>query len=345
MNNIRNYTLLNGGTMRNFFTSIMIFALIFTFSACTKKEKNKVVQEPIVLRLAETHPKDYPTTRGDQKFADLVEERTNGRIRIEVYHSSQLGQEKEAIEQVQFGGIDFTRISVSPLTGFAPQFNVLQMPYIFRDSAHEWAVLNGEIGEKLLNSLESAGFVGLCWYDSGSRNFYNTEREIKTPADLKGLKIRVQQSEMTVNMISLLGAIATPMAFGEVYSGLQTGVIEGAENNWPSYESTKHYEVAKYITIDEHTRVPEITIASKIVMDKLSKEDQQIIKQAAKDSMAYQIAEWAKEDLKAEEKVKEAGCIITRLDDKIEFQRAMQPIYDKQPAENQALIIQIRNTK
>ncbi len=143
-----------------------------------------------------------------------------------------------------------------------------------------WKVLNGQIGEDFLKSLEPANFVGLCWYDSGARDFYNSKREIKTVADLKGMKIRVQESKLMMELVSALGAVPTPMPFGEFYSALQTGVIEGAENNWPSYFSTSHYEVAKYFTLDGHTRVPEITIASKIVMDKLSKEDQEMIKKA-----------------------------------------------------------------
>ena len=210
----------------------------------------------MVLRLGETHVADYPTTRGDLEFSRLVEERTGGRIRIEVYHGKQLGEEKAVIEQVQFGAIDFTRVSISPLAAFAPAFDALQMPYLYRDEDHMWKVLNGPIGEEFLNSLEPADFVGLCWYDSGARNFYNSRREIKSVADLKGLKIRVQESKLMMGLVSALGAVPTPMPFGEVYSALQTGVIDGAENNWPSYFSTSHYEVAKYFTLDGHTRVP-----------------------------------------------------------------------------------------
>jgi len=310
-----------------------------------KPEEAKAPVKQIVLRLAETHPIDYPTTKGDLEFARLVEERSNGRIKIEVYPSAQLGEEKAAIEQVQFGAIDFTRISISPLAAFAPQFNALQLPYVFRDSDHEFKVLNGPIGDELLASLTPAGFVGLSWFDSGSRNFYNSKREVKTPADLKGLKIRVQQSELMVGMVNSLGAVATPMAYGEVYSGLQTGVIEGAENNWPSYLSTSHYEVAKFITIDEHTRVPEATIASKITMDKLSKADQDLIKKAAKDSMAFQIAAWRAYEKVAEDAVRKAGNTITVLSDKSAFQAAMAPLYAKQPAEISALVKRIQDVK
>jgi len=301
--------------------------------------------EPMVLRLAETHAADYPTTKGDYYFADLVKERTDGRITIEVYPSSQLGEEKAVIEQVQFGAIDFTRVSISPLAAFSPNFNALQMPYLYRSEEHMWKVLKGDIGKEFLGSLEPANFVGLGWFASGARSFYNSKLEVKTPADLKGMKIRVQQSDLMVNMVNALGAVATPMPFGEVYSGLQTGVIDGAENNWPSYYSTSHYEVAKYYTLDAHTKVPEIIIASKISMDKLSAKDQKIIKQAAWDSMDYQRQQWADYVTVAEEKIRAAGNVITIIEDNSAWQAAMQPMYDALSPELQDVVSKIRAVK
>ncbi len=301
----------------------------------------------VVLRLGETHVADYPTTKGNYEFARLVEERTGGRIKIEVYHSSQLGQEKAVIEQVQFGAIDFTRVSISPLSAFAPAFDALQMPYLYSGEEHMWKVLNGPIGEEFLSSLEPANFIGLAWFDSGARNFYNSKKEIKSVADLKGMKIRVQESKLMMGLVSALGAVPTPMPFGEVYSALQTGVIDGAENNWPSYFSTSHYEVAKYFTLDGHTRVPEILIASKISMDRLSKEDQEIIKQAAKDSMPYQIKLWKEFEKVSEDKVRAAGSIITELTPEalVEFQNAMKPMYDALSPELQEVVKKIRDVQ
>jgi len=216
------------------------------------------------------------------------------------------------------------------------------MPYLYRNADHMWEVLNSNIGDDFLDSMEDAGFVGLSWFDSGARSFYNSVRPVKSVADLAGLKIRVQESDLMIGLVESLGAVATPMPFGEVYSGIQTGVIDGAENNWPSYYSTSHYEVAKYFTLDEHTRVPEITIASKLSMDKLSKEDQALIKQAAKDSMAFQIKAWADYEKVAEEAVRANGNQIDYLDDNSAFQAAMQPMYDALSPELKAVVAEIR---
>ncbi len=300
---------------------------------------------PIVLRFADNHPDGYPTVIGDLEFARLVEERSEGRIKIEVYNNAQLGDEKSVIEQVQFGGIDFTRVSISPLASFNPILDGLQMPYLYRDAEHLWKTLNGPIGEEMLASMESKGFVGLVYFDSGARNFYNTSKPIYTVADMKGMKIRVQESALMMGLVEALGAVPTPMPYGEVYSGLKTGVIDGAENNWPSYDSAGHYEVAKYYTIDEHTRVPEMILASKATMDKLSKEDQELIRQAAKDCQAVQIQAWADYEMKSEEKVRAAGNEINKISNQAEFAAAMQPLYDAQTAEIKALIEKVRAVK
>jgi tripartite ATP-independent transporter DctP family solute receptor len=328
--------------MKRTFVVCLLALLSFGMVWGAGQADEEVKGETIVLRLAETHGADYPTTKGDYEFARVVEERTDGRIKIEVYPGSQLGEERAVIEQVQFGAIDFTRVSISPLAAFSSNFNALQMPYLYRSADHMWEVLNGPIGDKFLSSLEPAGFVGLSWFDSGARSFYNSVRPIKTVENLAGLKIRVQESELMVGLVEALGAVATPMPFGEVYSAIQTGVIDGAENNWPSYYSTSHYEVAKYYTLDEHTRVPEITIASKITMDKLSPEDQEIIKQAAKDSMLYQINAWAAYEKVAEEAVVANGNEVHRLSDNSAFQEAMQPLYDALPQELQDVVAEIR---
>lgn len=302
-------------------------------------------QAKVVLRLAETHPQDYPTTKGDFEFARLVKERSGGRIEIQVYPGSQLGQETAVIQQVQFGAIDLTRVSISPLASFVPKLDAFQMPYVYRDEDHMWKVLKGQIGNDLLKSLEPFGFIGLGWFESGSRSFYNSKRAIKTPADLKGLKIRVQESELMMGLVSSFGAVPTPMPFGEVYSALQTGVVDGAENNWPSYFSTSHYEVAKYFTLDEHTRVPEIIIGSKISLGRLSKADQDLIRKAAADAVDFQRKAWADYEKISIDKVTAAGSQITKITDKGPWQDAVKAMYAKKSKEVQALVAQIAAVK
>jgi tripartite ATP-independent transporter DctP family solute receptor len=299
----------------------------------------------VYLRLAETHPADYPTTKGDYEFARLVEERSGGRVEILVYPGSQLGQERAVIEQVQFGGIDLTRVSVSVMASFAPALNALQMPYLYRDDEHLWKVLKGEVGRELLASLEGAGLVGLGWFEAGSRNFYNSKRPVRSPADLRGLRIRVQENDFMMSLASAFGAIPTPMPYGEVYSGLQTGAIDGAENNWPSYYSTSHYEVARFLTLDEHSRVPEIIIGSRASLGMLSAADQELVARAAFDAIDYQRAEWAKYAKLAEGKVRAAGTIVVPIADKSAWQALMAPLYARQSPEVRALIERIKAVK
>ena len=290
----------------------------------------------LVLRYAENQPQDYPTTQAAYKFAELVNEKTDGRIQVEVYYGATLGDEKSVIEQLQFGGIDFTRVSLSPLAEFNKSLNVLQMPYLYTDADQMWRVLDGELGDEFLESMHDVGMEGLSWFDAGARNFYNSVRPINTIEDMKGLKIRVQESELMMDMIKALGAEPSPMAYGEVYSALQTGVIDGAENNWPSYESTSHYEVAKYFVIDEHTRVPEMQLVSDMTMEKIAAVDPSfpdIIRECAKESAQIERELWADKEAESEAKVREAGCTITELspEEKAKFQDAMAPLYEKNP--------------
>ena len=326
-----------------FFMVMLIIMSMTAFAGGGSEESTTTTEEvePVVLRLAETHSADYPTTMGDYKFAELVEERTNGRIVIEIFHSKQLGEEKAVIEQVQFGAIDFTRVSISPLAAFYKPFDALQMPYLYRNADHMWKVLNSSIGDEFLEGVEDANFIGLCWYESGARSFY-VKTPLTSPADLVGLKIRVQQSALMVGLVEAFGAIAQPMPFGEVYSAIQTGVIDGAENNWPSYYSTGHYEVATNYIIDEHTRVPEILVASKLTFDKLSAEDQAIVIQAAKDSVDYQRQMWAEFEEVSMAAVEANGNVVTYLTDNSEWQAAVQSMYDDLDADLQAVVAEIR---
>ena len=321
-------------------TSMMLFANGESESAATSSA-------PMVLKYADNQPYDYPTTEAARYFADLVKEKTDGRIQIEVYHGGQLGDEKAVIEQLQFGAVDFARVSLSPLAEFEKSLNVLQLPYLYSSYEQMWKVLDGQIGKDFLASVQPQGLIGLSWYDGGARNFYNSKRVVDELSDLKGLKIRVQENNLMMDMVAALGAKATPMPYGEVYSGLQTGVIDGAENNWPSYESTSHYEVAPYYTLDAHTRVPEMQMCSEITWNKFSAEDQAIIAECAQLSALKERELWAAREAASEAKVREGGAQISELKpgEMEKFQAAMDPLYVKYGAGYENIIKAIQETK
>ncbi len=235
------------------------------------------------LRSADTHPDGYPTVEAVKYLSGLLEQRTNGRLKIQVYHSSQLGQEADTINQTRFGVIDMNRINLGPLNNLVPETAVPALPFIFRSVEHMRKVMDGPIGDEMLKALEPHGLIGLAFYDSGARSFYNSKRPVAKPEDMKGLKIRVQQSDLFIGLVNALGANPTPMPFGEVFSALQTGVIDGAENNWPSFESTRHFEVAKFYSRTEHSMSPEVLVMSKRAWDRLSAQDQATVRAAAKE--------------------------------------------------------------
>jgi len=284
--------------------------------------------QSVTLRSADIHPDGYPTIEAVKYMGKLLEERTQGRVKINVFHSGQLGQEKDTIEQTRFGVIDINRINMAPFNNLIPATNVPSLPFIFRSVDHMRKAMDGQIGDNLLKEFEKHDLIGLAFYDSGSRSFYNSKRSIKTPADMKGLKIRVQQSDMFVALVSALGANATPMPFGEVYSALQTGVIDGAENNWPSYESTRHFEVSKFYSVTEHSLSPEALVMAKRSFDKFNAADQAIIKAAAKESVLKMRELWDAREKESEAKVKAGGAQINTVE-KQAFIDAMKPVYDK----------------
>ena len=287
-----------------------------------------VASAETVLKSSDTHPDGYPTVEGVKYFGDLVKERTGGRYAVEVYHSAQLGEEKDTIEQVRSGVIELNRVSMAPFNGTVKETIVPALPYIFRSEDHMHKVMDGPIGDQIKTAFEPAGLVALAFYDAGSRSFYNSKKPIKTVEDLKGMKFRVIQSDIFVDMAAALGANATPMPYGEVYSSIETGVIDGAENNFPSYDTAKHFEVAKYYSLDEHTILPEAFVMNKAAFDKLTPEDQAIFKQAAKDSVAKQRELWAAKVEESRKKVEEGGAQIT-TPEKQGFIDAMKPVYEK----------------
>lgn len=307
----------------------MIFIVLWTLTSCSLTSFNREGSDRVTyFRLAEIHPPDHPTAQTDYEFARLVKERTQGRIEIKVYDSEQLGPEKAVLDQIQIGSIDFARMSMGQVAGIQPKLNVLQLPYIYRDSDHMWNVLTSDIGDDFLQSVTEKNLIGLAWYDAGARSFYNSVREIKKMDDLKGLKFRVMESQLMIDMAKELGVEVIPMPFGEVYSAIQKGEIDGAENNYPTFDTSKHYEVAKYYSEDEHVRVPEILVASNTIISQISESDLEIIKACAKESQAFQRIKWREQEIKSKSKLEKEGCIITTINNRSEFEDAMQPLYD-----------------
>jgi len=281
-----------------------------------------------VLRSSDTHPDGYPTVEAVKYFGKLVEERTEGRYKVEVYFGAQLGQEADTIEQVRSGVIDLNRVSLAPWNSLVPLTMIPSLPYLFRSPEHARHVMSGPIGDEIAKGFEDYGVVVIAYYDGGARSFYNSKKPINSMADLAGMKFRVIQSDVFVDMVAAIGASATPMPYGEVYSAIETGVIDGAENNFPSYESAKHFEVAKNFSLDEHTIVPEVFVMSKAAWDKLTPEDQAIFKQAGKESMTKQFELWDARVASSRKIVEDAGSQIT-TPDKQPFIDAMKPVYDK----------------
>lgn len=281
-----------------------------------------------ILRSSDTHPDGYPTVEAVKYFGKLVEERTQGRYKVEVYFGAQLGQEADTIEQVRSGVLDLNRVSMAPWNSLVPLTQIPSLPYLFTSPDHARKVMAGEIGDEIAAGFPAHGVEVIAFYDGGARSFYNSKKPVNSLADLAGQKYRVIQSDVFVAMVEALGATATPMPYGEVYSAIETGVIDGAENNFPSYESAKHFEVAKNYALDEHTIVPEVFVMSKMAWDKLTPEDQAIFKAAGKESMEKQWELWDARVAASRKIVEEAGSQIT-TPDKQPFIDAMKPVYDR----------------
>lgn len=333
---------------KRLFRAAVLMMTVLAFLVFLWFDENKRNTAPeYVFTYAENQPEGYPTTLGGRYFASLVEERTDGRIRILVFADAQLGEESDVIKQVQYGGIDFARVSSSELTGIVPKMNVLLMPYLYMDAAHMWRILDGKLGDSFLEEPEKKEMIGLSWYDAGARNFYNMLRPITSPKDMQGMRIRVQGSALMADVVEALGAVAVPIDYSDVYSALEQGKVDGAENNWPSYESSLHYEVACYFTLDEHIRIPEIQLCSKHTWEKLTKEDQSIIRECAKESAEYERKLWTKREGESCRRAVSNGAVTVELsaEQKKLFQAAMQGVYEKYCSEYMDIIEQIQNER
>lgn len=278
---------------------------------------------------SDTHPADYPTVQAVDEMARLLRERTNGRLDVKTYAGGQLGSERDTLEITVFGGLDMNRVNLAPLNSIEPMTTIPALPFLFRSNDHMRRALDGPIGDEILASLTRHGLIGLCFYDSGDRNFYNTKRPIYTPADMKGLKIRVPNSDLYIAMIKALGADATPMSISEVYQSLVQGVIDGAENNWPSYESGRHFEVATYYSLTQHVIAPEVLVMSRRRWDKLTPEDQAEVRKAARDSVPYMRTLWDARVQAARTKLLAAGVKVNEITDPAAFAGVMRPVWER----------------
>jgi tripartite ATP-independent transporter DctP family solute receptor len=294
--------------------------------------REAAAQTKLIFKASDVHPEGYPTVTAVEDMGKALDKATDGRLSIQMYASMQLGGEKEAIEQAQVGAIALARVSVGALGPVVNDLNVLNLPFLFRDTAHMQKVIDGPIGQELLDKVSNsptANLIGLCWMDAGARNMYDTKRPIKDIADLKGLKVRVMGNPMFVDMMNDLGGNGVAMGYDQVFTALQTGVVDGAENNPPSFVFDNHYQVAKYYTLTEHLIVPEMLVFSKPIWNKLSKDDQALVQKLGREAQMKERVLWGQYEAKALEKMKESGIQIVTIVDKKPFQDAVKPVWDK----------------
>jgi tripartite ATP-independent transporter DctP family solute receptor len=266
---------------------------------------------------------------------------------MRTYHSAQLGQQDEAIQQMRLGSMDFAEFNLSPLNNLAPSTQVVTLPFLFRDVAHLHAVMDGPVGDEIAKDLEAVGVVALAWYDAGARSIYTRGRPVRAPEDLRGMKIRVQTSDLWIDLMRALGANPTPLPFGEVFTSLQSGVIDGAENNWPSYESTRHFEVARFYATTEHSNVPEVLAVSAQRWRRLNPADRDVLRAAARESAQHQRQLWAERERVSRERVVAAGAQVVDIADREPWARLMEPVYAKYAADPRMadLVRRIRETR
>jgi len=292
----------------------------------------KAADQKMVFKASDVHPAGYPTVQAVENMGKKLEAATGGRLSIQMYAAMQLGGEKEAIEQAQVGALQLARVSVGAVGPVVDDLNVFNLPFLFRSTDHMEKVIDGPIGQELLDKVSNnpnTRLIGLAWMDAGARSVYDTKKPIKSIDDLKGLKVRVMGNPMFVDMMNALGGNGVAMGYDQVFSALQTGVVDGAENNPPSFVFDNHYQVAKYYTLTEHLIVPEILVFSKKTWDTLSKDEQALLKKYGREAQAEERVLWQQYEKQAIEKAKAAGIQIIEVPDKKPFQEAVKPVWDK----------------
>lgn len=286
------------------FKFFLLIIMCVSVISCEKSRDTKV------LYLAHTLPQTHPVHKGILEFQRLLESKSNGKLKVKIFPDGQLGSERESLELLQIGSVAATKVSASILSNFVPEYNVLGIPYLFKDREHQFSVLEGPIGKSILEKGSKFWLRGLCYYDAGSRSFYTSTKAIRTPEDLKGLKIRVQNNQMAINMVNSMGGAATPLAYGELYAAIQQGVVDGAENNPPSFVSSNHYEISKYYTLDEHSSVPDVLLIGTKYWNKLSKEERVWVQEAADESAQAQKEYWRESVNESMKLIKDRGVEV-----------------------------------
>lgn len=323
---------------RSFFIALVFAGLLFSSCGNTSKQK--------ALKLAHSLDPSHPVHKSMVYMAERLAEKSGGKLTIDIYPSGQLGPEQQCVELLQIGSLAITKVSAAVMESFTDNFQVLGLPYIFRSKEHSFHVLDGEIGKQLLLSTEQFNIRGLCFYDAGARSFYTIDKKIATPKDLKGLKIRVMKSQTAMNLVKAMGGSPTPISWGELYTALQSGVVDGAENNLPSFYTSRHYEVCKQYSLNEHTRVPDVMIISTVVWNRLTKQEQQWLQEAADESVIKEREYWAASEKESLQKVQEAGVTVTHPDESL-FAAKVQDLLDsyKEKPELYDLIQKIREVE
>ncbi len=307
-------------------TLVLILTLFILATGCQSTEDKKV------LKLAHGLDTSHPVHKAMVHMADALKEKSGGKLTIQIYPSGQLGGERENVELLQIGSLAMTKVSAAVMEGFAPKFKVIGLPYIFKSKAHSYKVFDGEIGDDMLKSAEEFWLRGLTFYDAGSRSFYTKENPIRHPDDLQGLKIRVMKSNTAVNMVKAFGGSPTPITFGELYTALQGGVVDGAENNPPSFYLSHHYEVCKYYSLNEHSTIPDILLISTHIWNSLSEQEQQWLQEAADESAQVQRKLWIESEEASLDAVREAGVEVI-YPDKEPFAKMVEPLYEEYKSE------------
>lgn len=287
---------------------LFALACLLSLTGCTDLSGTKTI------KLAHGLNTDHPVHQGMERMGELLAQKSGGKLTLEIYPSQQLGTERECLELLQIGSLGMTKVSSSVLENFAPNMKVLGLPYLFRDREHAYRVFDGEMGRALLLDGERFWLRGLAYLDAGQRSFYTKNRPVNTPDDLKGLKIRVQESPVAMGMVRSLGAAPTPISWGELYTALQQGIVDGAENNPPSFFTSGHYEVCKYYSLNEHTAVPDVLLISTIAWGRLAPQEQQWLQAAADEAAVYQRELWQAAEQQALDEVQKAGVEIIRPD-------------------------------